>query len=154
MIKLQSKSQELPSLRFEYLPPGSPHWAEALPILQQLRSSLDSVIFNDLYDKACRLEGLRYTASYEDDTCVAVVGAREMTLLSISGTILFIDDFVVDTARRGEGIGKATMADVLQYASLIGCSAVALYTGSSAEGSQWADLIGMQNTGQIYVSVV
>lgn len=106
---------------------NSPRIPEAFGVLHQLRTSLDEATFRSIIETG-HDEGLRFTAAYEDEACVAVAGWR---ILNSTNTIrkLYVDDLVTDSRRRSAGYGSALLRELERRAKEAGCHVLDLDSG-------------------------
>jgi GNAT superfamily N-acetyltransferase len=106
---------------------GDPQWATALPVLRELRPHLtDELLDHVLRDGAS--QGLRFTALFEDDRCVAVAGWRVVVNTSAIRK-LYIDDLATDAAARSRGHGAALLEALAARGRELGCRSIELDSG-------------------------
>lgn len=118
----------VPSMNFVELPPADPRWAEALPVLQELRPHLIAESLTAIYREG-EPQGLRFTAAYDDSgRCVAVAGWR-IVATTVVGRRLYVDDLVTAAGARSQGVGHALLAELEARARAAGCAALALDSG-------------------------
>jgi GNAT superfamily N-acetyltransferase len=106
------------------VPVGDALWDSALPVLQELRPELTRRTFDEIYACAFR-EGLRYSAALEVDKVVGLAGWRVMTT-TYARRKLHIDDLVVTSAGRSQGVGSQLMTHLIERAQKLACTAVDL----------------------------
>jgi len=93
---------------------------ELLPVLQELRPHLTEASFAAIYAEG-HPQGLRFTALYEQDRCVAVAGWR-LVATTIAGRKLYVDDLVTTSSMRSRGAGGALLAELTSRARAAGCA--------------------------------
>jgi GNAT superfamily N-acetyltransferase len=105
----------------ERLPTG------VLPVLRELREHLTEASFQRIYAEG-HPQGLRFTAVYDGDRCVAVAGWR-IEACTFSGRRLLVDDLVTASDRRSEGFGRALLSHLHERAAEAGCEFLELDSG-------------------------
>ena len=119
-------------MRFVDLEPGDPRLtADVLPVLLELRPHLTPEIFAHVYSEG-HPQGLRYTALYHDDRCVAVAGWR-LVATTVALRKLYVDDLVTASDRRGQGAGAALLSELESRARDAGCRVLDLDSGTDRE---------------------
>jgi len=109
------------------LTPDDPRWATALPVLQQLRPHLTAELLVQVAREG-RDQGLRFTALYEDERCLAVAGWRVMA--NTSGIRkLYVDDLCADERARSRGHGHALLDELARRAAELDCFQLELDSG-------------------------
>ena len=116
-------------MRFVDLEPGDPRLtADVLPVLMELRPHLTPDSFAHVYRDG-HPQGLRYTAVYDDDRCVAVAGWR-LVATTVALRKLYVDDLVTDAGHRGRGVGAALLRELESRAREAGCRVLDLDSGA------------------------
>ena len=106
--------------QFTDIGPEDPRLAtDILPVLGELRPHLTPLSLKAIYAEG-HPQGLRFTGAYVAGTCVGVAGWR-IVATTFCGRKLTIDDLVVGTAARSNGIGHALLAELQQRARTAGC---------------------------------
>jgi GNAT superfamily N-acetyltransferase len=110
------------------LEPGDPRFeSDALPVLRELREHLSASLAASIYQEGYR-QGLRYTAVYLDDRCVAVAGWRIVAAM-VATRKLYVDDLVTTEASRSHGVGRFLLAALVEKAAQAGCAVLDLDSG-------------------------
>lgn len=99
-------------------------WAQAFPLIRQLRTALDEVEFLQRVRRQSH-GGYELVGAYRDGRLIGVMGMRPVHTLA-RGPHLHVDDLVVDEAVRGSGAGRALMAYAEADARARGMGAVFL----------------------------
>lgn len=99
--------------------PDDPRLAELLPVLLELRPHLTPESFRAVYQEGYP-QGLRFTAAYDDGSCVAVAGWR-IFATTFAMRKLHVDDLVTAADRRSEGFGRALIRELERRAREAGC---------------------------------
>ncbi len=121
-------------MRFVDLPPGDARLAlDALPVLAELRPHLTSELLAEIYAEG-HPQGLRFTAAYDDGSCVAVAGWRLMATTVVVRK-LYVDDLVTTGQARGRGIGGALLRELEARARGAGARTIELDSGVAREGA-------------------
>jgi len=119
-------------MRFVDLEPGDPRLTlDVLPVLLELRPHLTPESFAHVYSEG-HPQGLRYTAVYDDDRCVAVAGWR-LVATTVALRKLYVDDLVTDAGHRGRGVGAALLRELESRAREAGCRVLDLDSGADRE---------------------
>ena len=104
-----------------------PRWSAALPVLAQLREGITQEhlidVFND--DDAQRPF---FTALFDGADCLAIAGWRIMANTHL-GRVMYVDDLVVDPARRSTGHGSLMLEELKSRARALGTRAIDLDSG-------------------------
>lgn len=104
-----------------------PRWDTAFPVLQELRPQLTPELLDQVLDEGGP-QGLRFTAIYDDDRCLAIAGWRVMA--STNGIRkLYVDDLCTDSGSRSRGHGHALLGELARRARELGCSQLELDSG-------------------------
>ena len=112
-------------MRFVDIEPGDPRLlSEVLPVLAELRTELTAQDFVDVYTEG-HPQGLRFTAAYDGDRCVAVAGWRVLAT-TVALRKLHVDDLVVAASARSRGVGGAVLAELTARARAAGCRLIDL----------------------------
>ncbi|MGB7316651.1 MAG: GNAT family N-acetyltransferase [Planktotalea sp.] len=116
--------------------------APALPVLRELRDSLDDAAFNTRL-KAAIDAGYQLIAAFDGDAVVGALGYRLVHDICW-GQTLYVDDLVITESRRGSGIGGALMDAVLKAAQDLGCDHLRLCSGlARADAHRFYEAHGM-----------
>jgi GNAT superfamily N-acetyltransferase len=119
-------------MHFVDLEPGDPRLtADVLPVLMELRPHLTPESFAQVYSEG-HPQGLRYTAVYDSDRCVAVAGWR-LVATTVALRKLYVDDLVTTSDRRGKGVGAALLRKLESRAREAGCRVLDLDSGADRE---------------------
>lgn len=78
------------------------------------------------YERALIATTQRYFVAVEDGLIVGFASVHIKNSLWAEGTLANIDELVVDEDHRGEGIGSALLAHIIDCAGKIGCSRIEL----------------------------
>jgi GNAT superfamily N-acetyltransferase len=107
-------------MRFvDFEPSDSRLVTEVLPVLAELRTELTAETFTVVYREGYP-QGLRFTAAYDDQRCVAVAGWRVIAT-TVALRKLLVDDLVVSASARSRGVGGALLAELISRARAAGC---------------------------------
>lgn len=100
--------------------------------MKQLR---DRVVADRYLDEVQRQrgEGYRLFAGSADAIPVALLGIRHTHTLA-RGEHIFVDDLIVDAARRGSGIGKEMLIWLARWTREHGCPMIYLDSRDTAKG--------------------
>jgi len=116
-------------MRFVDLEPGDERLrGEVFAVLGELRTQLTPQALEQVYAEG-HPQGLRFTALYEDDRCVAVAGWR-LLATTVSMRKLYVDDLVTAAAERGRGHGAALLGELARRARQEGCRVLDLDSGT------------------------
>ena len=96
------------------------------PLIKLLNKDLAEIEFRARLSRMARA-GYRCAGVFEGDRCVGICGYWLITRF-YSGTYMDIDNFVVDEARRGQGIGARLLAWLEAEARRLNCNAIMLDT--------------------------
>lgn len=100
--------------------PGDPRLdSEVLPVLSELRPHLTAASFAAIYAEG-HPQGLRFTALYDQDRCVAVAGWR-LVATTFAVRKLYVDDLVTTSSMRSRGAGRALLDELTRRAREAGC---------------------------------
>ncbi len=108
--------------------PEDPTLAEVLPVLAELRPHLDLETFREVYAEGWQ-QGLRFSALFDEDECVAVAGWRVVACTS-SIRKLYVDDLVTAAAVRSAGHGRTLLTHLRHIAATEGCEVLDLDSGT------------------------
>lgn len=109
------------------LTPGDPRWHATLPVLQQLRPHLTAESLADVL-AAGTPQGLRFTAIFDGDACLAVAGWRVVANTSAIRK-LHVDDLVTAVGERSRGHGATLLRALVERAREMGCRRLDLDSG-------------------------
>jgi GNAT superfamily N-acetyltransferase len=104
-----------------------PRWSTALPVLQELRPHLTRELLTQVLVEG-QPQGLRFTALFQDEACVAVAGWRIIANTSAIRK-LYVDDLSTTSMARSRGHGAQLLAELNQRARALGCSTIELDSG-------------------------
>jgi ribosomal protein S18 acetylase RimI-like enzyme len=96
-----------------------PRWARALPVLRELRPHLTDELFTQVMREAGP-QGLRFTAVFAGERCVAIAGWRIVASTSAIRK-LYVDDLSTAAADRSRGYGRMLMDELRERAIASGC---------------------------------
>jgi GNAT superfamily N-acetyltransferase len=117
-----------PAVVVRDLDPEDPALAEVLPVLAELRPHLDLDSFRAVYAEGWP-QGLRFSAVFDADACVAVAGWRVMAT-TVALRKLYVDDLVTTSTRRSAGHGRLLLEHLRRAATAAGCTALELDSGT------------------------
>lgn len=105
-----------------------PRWAEALPVLRELRPHLTADTFREIYNEGYP-QGLRFAAAFDEGgRCLGVAGFRVLAT-TFSVRKLYVDDLVTTDAARSKGVGAALLGELERRARAAGCAELDLDSG-------------------------
>ncbi len=105
-----------------------PRWAQALPVLQELRPHLDDAARRSVQAEG-QGQGYRFTAAFDEDgACLGVAGWR-LVATAVAGRKLYVDDLVTASSARSAGVGSALLTHLEQRGRDTGCSVLDLDSG-------------------------
>lgn len=114
------------------LAPDDDRWAQALPVLRELRPHLDESRLREVLEHGTS-QGLRFLAAFDGDACLGVAGWR--MLWSTAAQKLYVDDLVTASDARSRGVGKALLDELTRRAVTAGCSVLDLDSGVHRHGA-------------------
>lgn len=109
------------------LAPGDPRWESALPVLQELRPHLTEQLLAQVLREGAP-QGLRFTAVFAGERCVAVAGWRIIANTSAIRK-LYVDDLSTSASERSRGYGRMLLNELRERAIAAGCTALSLDSG-------------------------
>lgn len=116
----------------------------AFPLMAQLRSHLTSESFQSLYEAAQKESGYTLVGAFEGQECVALIGYRVLSDF-VHGRHLYIDDLVVTSDRRSQGVGEKLLDFAEGKAREFGCEGLRLCTGvENTAGIKFYERCGWQ----------
>ncbi len=121
-----------PALDLVDLPAGDPRWAQALPVLRQLRPDLDAVHLDAVLGDPA--QGPRFIGAFAGSRCLAVAGWR-IHALTLCGRQLYVDDLVTDESARSGGVGARMLARLVELARENGCARLELDSNVTRHGA-------------------
>ncbi|MCW5695749.1 MAG: GNAT family N-acetyltransferase [Bauldia sp.] len=122
------------------------HFAEAWPLISQLRTSLSESEYQKRL-AAAKAHGYRLFAAREGGVCVGVIGWRIGHNL-VFGRYLYVDDLVIDESQRGKGYGQELLDFARTEAARENCSNLTLNSGfHRTDAHRFYELSGMTKTG-------
>ncbi len=101
------------------------------PIIQEVRTHLDIETYLETL-VAAREQGYKMLGLFEDNHCLAIMGYR-MIVDFVHGKHLYIDDLVVTSKRRGQGLGPVLLSHAEELAKEQNCLQVRLCTGIDSQ---------------------
>lgn len=109
------------------LGPGDARWKLALPVLQELRPHLTEQLLVQVLAQGTP-QGLRFTAVFVAERCVAVAGWR---VIVNTGAIrkLYVDDLSTTASERSHGYGRMLLDSLREKAIDAGCHSLELDSG-------------------------
>jgi len=125
MIELQTDADV--EARIVDLEPDDEQWAAALPVLQELRPHLTEDLLTQVLAEGTP-QGLRFTAVFAGEECVAVAGWRIIANTS-AGRKLYIDDLSTSGSVRSRGYGRMLLAELAERGAAAGCTRLDLDSG-------------------------
>lgn len=109
------------------LEPNDPRWESALPVLQELRPHLTVQLLEQVLQEGGS-QGLRFTALFERDRCVAIAGWRVVANTSAIRK-LYVDDMSTAAGERSSGHGAALLNALMDRGRELGCHQIDLDSG-------------------------
>lgn len=106
---------------------ADPRWPAALAVLQELRPHLTAELFEQVLTEG-ESQGLRFTAVFAGDRCVAVAGWRLITNTSAIRK-LYVDDLATTSTERSRGHGAMLLAALTERARELDCTRIELDSG-------------------------
>src|SRR5690606_1837927 len=106
---------------------GDARWAQALPVLQELRPHLTADLLARVLDEGAP-QGLRFTAVFAGDRCVAVAGWRIIANTSATRK-MYVDDLSTAESERSRGYGRMLLDALRERAVEAGCRFLDLDSG-------------------------
>ena len=106
---------------------GDPRWASALPVLQELRPHLTEELLAQVLAEGTP-QGLRFTALFMGERCVAVAGWRIIANTSAVRK-LYVDDLSTAASERSLGHGRTLLGHLRERAIAAGCRVFDLDSG-------------------------
>lgn len=126
--KRTREKRAIEGLAFAELAPGDARWAQALPVLRELRPHLTPDSFARVYAEG-HPQGLRFTGAYDRaGRCLGVAGWRVSATTSALRQ-LYVDDLVTAAGSRSTGVGRALLGELERRAHAAGCAVLALSSG-------------------------
>ena len=115
------------------LPAEHPGWAQALPVLRELRPALTAEALHGVLVEGGP-QGLRFLAAFEEDRCLGVAGWR---LVASTSTLrkLYVDDLVTTRSARSRGVGSLLLDELVRRAEAAGCTTLELDSGVQRHGA-------------------
>jgi GNAT superfamily N-acetyltransferase len=114
-------------MEFVDLAAGDPRWGLALPVLQELRPHLTKETLEEVMREGAP-QGLRFTAVFTADRCLAVAGWRLVANTSALRK-LYVDDLSTTHSARSTGVGRALLQELQKRARRAGCHLLDLDSG-------------------------
>jgi GNAT superfamily N-acetyltransferase len=109
------------------LEPDHPGWAQALPVLQELRTHLTDQTLRQVLTEGAG-QGLRFLGAFDHGRCLGVAGWRLVATTTVLRKI-YVDDLVTAAHARGQGIGALLLRELRERATAAGCFALELDSG-------------------------
>lgn len=104
----------------------------AFPVVRELRPHLAFPEYVSLYEEARRRDEFTLVGCFDGGSCVAVMGYRVLVDF-LHGRHLYIDDLVVASSLRSQGIGKRLLDFAEREADRLECLGLRLCTGVQNE---------------------
>lgn len=104
-----------------------PRWDAALPVLQELRPDLTAETLAQVLREGTP-QGLRFTAVFVGDSCVAVAGWRVLANMSVTRK-MHVHDLATSSAYRSRGYGSLLLTALKERAREAGCRVIDLDSG-------------------------
>lgn len=102
-------------------------WQVALPVLQELRPHLTDELLAQVLREG-EPQGLRFTALFDGDRCLAIAGWRVLANTSAI-RMLYVDDLSTARGERSRGHGATLLRALVERARELGCHRVDLDSG-------------------------
>jgi GNAT superfamily N-acetyltransferase len=99
--------------------------AATFAVMHQLRPHLERARYLPMVRALMKTEGLKLLALTEQGVVEAVASYRVMNML-YCGSLLYIDDLVVDERARSKGHGARLLAELKEVGRALGCSEIQL----------------------------
>ena len=112
---------------------GDQRWAQALPVLQELRPHLTPELLEQVLAEG-EPQGLRFLAAFDGERCLGVAGWRTMATTHAVRKV-HVDDLVTAPASRSTGVGAALLHELERRARTAGCSVLDLDSGVQRHGA-------------------
>ncbi|MGC0250238.1 GNAT family N-acetyltransferase [Pseudactinotalea sp. Z1748] len=109
------------------LEPGDATWPDILAVLQELRPHLTAELLDQVRAEG-EGQGLRFTALFHQDRCVAVAGWRIIANTSAIRKF-YVDDLATATGKRSRGYGAILLNALTERARDAGCTRIELDSG-------------------------
>lgn len=109
------------------LEPDDARWPDVLAVLQELRPHLTAELLDQVLAEG-EGQGLRFTALFHQDCCVAVAGWRIIANTSAIRK-LYVDDLSTTTEHRSRGYGAILLKALTERARDLGCTRIELDSG-------------------------
>lgn len=106
--------------------------AATFDVMQQLRPQLERTRYVPMIRSLMASDGLRLLALSEELEVRAVAAYRVMNML-YCGSLLYIDDLVVDERVRSRGYGSQLIARLRNEGNALGCSEIQLISRVTRE---------------------
>lgn len=107
--------------------PEDPRWDVALPVLRELRPHLTREMLEQVLEEG-RAQGLRFTALFKDEICVAVAGWRVIANTSAIRK-LYVDDLSTTSTEQSHGHGATLLNALMERGRDLGCRSIELDSG-------------------------
>jgi len=104
-----------------------PRWQTAFPVLQELRPHLTVELLKQVQEEGGR-QGLRFSAIFDGDRCVAIAAWRVVTNTNVIRQ-LYVDDLSTTTSEQSRGHGAALLRALMERGRELGCLSIALDSG-------------------------
>lgn len=102
-------------------------WTVVLPVLQELRPHISREVLGQILSEGQR-QGLRFTALFQGDICVAVAGWRVLATTSVIRK-LYVDDLSTAAEARSSGYGAQLLSELTRRAREFECATIELDSG-------------------------
>lgn len=115
------------ALKLIDLPAGHPAWEQAIPVLQELRTTRTADELSGVIAEGAE-QGLRFLGAFDGEVCLGVAGWRVIVNTSALRK-LYIDDLVATESVRSSGVGRALLDELRARAIALECSSLDLDSG-------------------------
>ena len=115
-------------MRLLEVPPRSPLWQHAAPVLRELRTMRSLEELERIGSDGAH-QGLRFLGAFgDDDECLGVAGWR-IVINTSAANKLYVDDLVTTASQRSTGVGRALLDELKTIGRAAGCSSIELDSG-------------------------
>lgn len=115
------------------LPADHPRWEQALPVLQELRTTRTAEELRTVITEGAD-QGLRFLGAFDAGACLGVAGWRLMISTSALRK-LYVDDLVTHSDARSTGVGAILLSELRKRARDLDCTALELDSGVQRHGA-------------------
>jgi GNAT superfamily N-acetyltransferase len=110
--------------------------APVLALIHQLGYSPEPHGYDETFAQVVRHPEAAVFVAVEGPRVIGYIAVSHRPQIRLGGRVGSIDEMVVDTPRRGDGIGTALLDAAIEYSRGIGCKRVELHTRRSRESFQ------------------